>query len=143
MNIACRASAEAWGLQISPLAPGEASLTDVQGGSIPLLGKAQLTLKLPSRNIEATVQLIIADTLGLPELIIGWVDLHRWGILRLEEGEVDASRNKHGVFVVSTAAQEFLSRQQVFPPRRSFPEIDPTDPSYLSKMEVQCSLLRQ
>ena len=74
MNIACRASAEAWGLQITPLEPGEASLTDVQGGFIPLLGKAQLTLKLPSRSIEATVQLIIADTLGLPELIIGWQD---------------------------------------------------------------------
>ena len=43
MNIACRASAAAWGLEITPLEPGEASLTDVQGGFIPLLGKAQLT----------------------------------------------------------------------------------------------------
>ena len=40
MNIACKASAEAWGLEVAPLDPGEVSLTDVQGGSIPLLGKA-------------------------------------------------------------------------------------------------------
>ena len=143
MNIACKASAEAWGLEVAPLDPGEVSLTDVQGGSIPLLGKAQLTLKLPSRNIEATVQLVVADTLGLPELIIGWVDLHRWGILRLEEGEVPASSRQHGVFMVSSAAQDFLNKQTVFPPRRSFKEIDPCDPQYVQKMEVQCSLLRQ
>ena len=84
LNIACRASAEAWGLDIEDLEPGEASLTDVQGGNIPLLGKAKLTLKLPSRNIEATVSLVVADTLGLTELIIEWMDLQCWGILRLE-----------------------------------------------------------
>ena len=142
MNIACRARSEAWGLEVEPLEPGEASLTDVQGGNIPLLGKAQLTLKLPSRNIEATVQLVVADTLGLPELIIGWVDLQRWGILRLEEGEVSASRN-HGVFAVTSAAQDFLNKQTVCPPRRSFQEIDPCDPDYIQKMEVACSLLQQ
>ena len=37
LNICCRASAEAWGLEIEELGPGEASLTDVQGGQIPLL----------------------------------------------------------------------------------------------------------
>ena len=142
MNITCRASAEAWGLEVEPLEPGEAFLTNVQGGKIPLLGKAQLTLKLPSRNIEAIVQLVVADTLGLPELIIGWVDLQRWGILRLEEGEVSSSR-KHGVFAVTSAAQEFLNQQTVYLPRRSFKEIDPCDPQYVQKMEVACSLLRE
>ena len=91
-------------MDIEDLEPGEASLTDVQGGNIPLLGKAKLTLKLPSRNIEATVSLVVADTLGLPELIIGWMDLQHWGILRLEEGEVSGSRN-HGIFAVTSAAQ--------------------------------------
>ena len=143
MNIACRASAAAWGLEITPLEPGEASLTDVQGGFIPLLGKAQLTLKLPSRHIEATVQLVIADTLGLPELIIGWVDLHRWGILRLEAGEISQNRNQHGVFMVSSAAQDFLNKQTVYTPRRSFQEIDPCDPNYIEKIEIACSLLRE
>ena len=33
LNICCRASAEAWGLHIEELGPGEASLTDVQGGN--------------------------------------------------------------------------------------------------------------
>ena len=56
-------------MDIVDLEPGEGSLTDVQGGNIPLLGKAKLTLKLLSRNIEATVNLVVADTLGLPELI--------------------------------------------------------------------------
>ena len=86
-------------------------------------------LRIAATNpyIEATVSLVVADTLGLPELIIGWVDLQRWGILRLEEGEVSRSRN-HGVFAVTSAAQDFLNKQTVYPPRRSFQEIDPCDP---------------
>ena len=39
MNIACKASAEAWCLEVAPLDPGEVSLRDVQGGSIPLFGE--------------------------------------------------------------------------------------------------------
>ena len=142
LNIACRASAEAWGLDIEELVPGEASLTDVQGGQIPLLGKAKMALKLPSRNLETTVSLVVADTLGLPELIIGWMDLQRWGILRLEEGEVSGDVS-NGVFAVTSAAQQFLNTQTVYPPRRSFQEIDPCDPNYIQKMEVACSLLRE
>ena len=41
-------------------------------------------------------------------------------------------------------AQDFLNRQKVFPPRRSFQEIGPGDPQYVKKMEVQCvSYVRQ
>ena len=88
MNICCCASDEAWGLKIEELGPGEASLTDVQGGQIPLLGKATIPLTLPSRKLDTSVSLVVADTLGLEELIIGWMDLQRWGILKLEKGEV-------------------------------------------------------
>ena len=109
LNICCRASAEAWGLEIEELGPGEASLTDVQGGNIPLLGKVSIPLTLPSRNLETSVNLVVADTIGLGELIIGWVDLQQWGILRLEEGEVTGDEDS-GVFAITQAAQQFMYR---------------------------------
>ena len=88
LNIACKASCLKWGLQIEQLAPGEASLTDVQGSSIPLLGKASINLSLPSRGLNTSLSLVVSDTLGLEDLIVGWQDLQRWGILQLQEGEV-------------------------------------------------------
>merc|ERR1711954_226076 len=140
LHICCRASAEAWGLQIEELGPGEASLTDVQGGQIHLLGKATIALTLPSRKLETSVSLVVADTLGLEELIIGWMDLQRWGILKLEEGEV-SSDEYNGIFAITPAAQKFLDTQTVYPPKKTFDEIDPCDPCYVEKMEVACSLL--
>merc|ERR1711954_140813 len=142
LNTCCRASAEAWGLQIEELEEGEVSLTDVQGGQIPLVGKATIALTLPSRKLETTVTLVIADTLGLPELIIGWVDLQRWGILQLEEDEV-AGVDNQGVLAITSSAQRFLDMQTVSPPKTKQKEMDPCDPCYEEKMEVACSQLRE
>ena len=82
------------------------------------------------------------DTLGLEDLIVGWQDLQRWGVLQLQEGEVSGGWGQ-GVFAISPAAQQFLSKQKVFPPQRTYQEMDPTDPEYVSKMEAACAILRQ
>ena len=42
---------------------------------------------------------MVADTLGLPELIIGWQDLQKWGILRLDEREVPEDQDG-GIFAI-------------------------------------------
>merc|ERR1711954_262016 len=142
LNTCCRASAEAWGLQIVELEEGEVSLTDVQGGQIPLVGKATIALTLPSRQLETSVSLVVADTLGLPELIIGWMDLQRWGILQLEEEEVSGGVDQ-GILAITSSAQRFLDSQTVYPPRTKQEEIDPCDLCYVEKMEVACSQLRE
>ena len=122
LNIASRASCLLWGQQIQKLAPGEANLTDVQGSAIPLLGKASISLSLPARGLHTTLSLVVLDTLGLEDLIVGWQDLQRWGVLKLQEGEV-------------SGAQQFLRTQQVFPPKKTYQEIDPADPEHVTKME--------
>merc|ERR1711954_565493 len=142
LNTCCRASAEAWGLQIEELEEGEVSLTDMQGGQIPLVGKATIALTLPSRKLETSVSLVIADTLGLPELIIGWMDLQRWGILQLEEDEVLGVDNK-GVLAITSSAKKFLTTQKVYPPKTELVEIDPSDSGYAEQMEIACSQLRE
>merc|ERR1712114_146513 len=122
LNTCCRASAEAWGLQIEELEAGKVSLTDVQGGQIPLIGKATIALTLPSRQLETSVSLVVADTLGLKELIIGWMDLQRWGILQLEEDEVAGVGNQ-GVLAMTSSAQKFLVTQKIYPPKTELVEI--------------------
>ena len=142
LNIACKASCLKWGLHIEQLDPGEASLTDVQGSSIPLLGKASINLSLPSRGLDTSLSLVVSDTLGLKDLIVGWQDLQKWGVLQLPEGEVPGEGSQR-VFAISPASQRFLDSQQVFPPKRTYQEIDPADPNYIQKMETACAILRQ
>ena len=72
MNIACKDSCALWGLEIMPLGEGEASLTDVQGRAIPLVGKATIALTLPGRGLDISLDIVVSDTLGLSDLIVGW-----------------------------------------------------------------------
>ena len=85
---------------------------------------------------------MVADTLGLKELIIGWMDLQRWGILQLEEEEVSGGVDQ-GILAITSSAQKFLDTQTVYPPKTKQKEIDPCDPCYVEKMEVACSQLRE
>ena len=142
MNIVCRASSDLWGLDVIPLKPNEASLTDVQGRNIPLLGKATIALTLPERGLDISLDVVVSDTLGLPDLIVGWQELQRWGVLQLLDEEVPGDGAQGGVFAISAESQRFLDQQKVYPPAKTYKEIDPSDPNYLEKMEVACSLLR-
>ena len=63
---------------------------------------------------------MVSDTLGLEDLIVGWQDLQRWGVLQLQEGEVPGEGGQ-GVFAISAASQQFLDSQKVFPPKRDRP----------------------
>ena len=135
LNIASKASCLRWGLQIQELAPGEANLSDV-------LGKTTISLSLPARGLHTTLSLVVSDTLGLQDLIVGWRDLQKWGVLQLQDEEV-SGEGEQGVFAITPAARQFLRDQSVFPPQRTFKEIDPADPQYIHKMESACAVVRK
>ena len=137
-----RRSSEQWGLEIRPLQPNEAPLTDVQGRNIPLLGKSTVDLTLVERGLDISLDVVVSDALGLPDLIVGWQVLREWGVLQLLDEETSGD-GEQGIYAISQESQRFLDTQTVYPPKKSYTEIDPSDPDYIEKMEVACSLIRQ
>ena len=72
VNLVSGTNCRDWGISVESLEPGEGHLFDIQGCLIPVLGRANIDIFLPSRGISASVSVRVVDVPSLEGLVVGW-----------------------------------------------------------------------